>query len=130
MNFLIHRLKLIFFSQIQEEFSHLLTNILIKIEYQERVSYQRFFDLLVDLFARMKAWRMVDFEDVRLHFAVDENVHAEDLKARLNHVVRWKARVVVVLEHRQGTEDGFDDDVVDVRPKLGDVVALVGENAI
>lgn len=130
MNFLIHRLKLIFSHRFKKNFPHLLTNVLIKIEYQERVSYQRFFDLLVDLFARMKAWRMVDFEDVRLHFAVDENVHTEDLKARLNHVVRWKARVVVVLEHRQGTEDGFDDDVVDVRPKLGDVVALVGENAI
>lgn len=73
---------------------------------------------------------MVDLEDVRLHFAVDENVHAEDLKARLDHVMRWKTRVVVVLEHRQGAENRFDDDIVNVRPKLRDIVALVGENAV
>lgn len=73
---------------------------------------------------------MINLQNKRLHLRVDENVHAEDLKTRLNHVVRWKTRVVIVLEHRQCAENRFDDHIVNVRPKLSHVVALIGKNSI
>lgn len=109
---------------------YLLANVLREIEYQQCIPDERFLHLLVDMLAGVKARRMVHFQNVRLHLGVDENVHAEDLKAGLNHVVRGKTCVVVVLQHRQRAQNCLDDDIVDVRPKFRHVVAFSCEDPI
>ena len=88
---------------------------------------ERVLDLSVELGVGGEARRMVDLEHVGLELLVDEYVVAEYLEASAALVVVGEARAIVVLEHGVCGQNDLDDDVVDVRPHLVHVVAVLAQ---
>ena len=63
-------------------------------------------------------------------FPVEHDVEAEHFEARASADVVREAGPVVVLQHRVCRNEGLDDDVIDVSPRLVDIVAVLGQPTV
>lgn len=70
---------------------------------------------------------MIDLEEVRLELPVDEDVEAQQLKARTATRVRRRARFVRVRQLRLNTQQGLQNDILNLRFEGAQVVSLTRE---